>query len=375
MTNMRYFPKALRTSLSLCSLLPLTALVIALPPFAREMCAAPQGASPTLTDSQNQPAARTGLIEFRMRDFETGYSVPATVSYADLEAGWVNPLTVSTDEYGGVRLELAPATYLFEITAPGFKRLRMYLIIVPGKTQASKVMLSPETPPQELLPNVLNPKLRPGYTLVSGYVVDSITGKPLDNVQVLVRNAGAEARTNERGYYEVSVPSPPPVELEGVQLSGGDDLTFSLPGYKKYLARNLDFPDGQTAGLNLPMERGAGETEEDYTHKLKRQGKPGQAPQSAGREFDSPAIDPRILRWLSEKPGKGLTLGTGTGLETASPVAIAVPDTILVGSQCVSPYNCITSTPYPLEDYVRQGLEDEWNSGWDTNALKAGAVA
>src|SRR5207245_6913743 len=127
--------------------------------------------------------------------------------------------------------------------------------------QEQQAMLDPLTPPEEEQPHEIESKLRSGYTLVYGYVADSITGRPLANVRVHLEKAQADAMTDARGYFEMSVPSPPAELMKEAPppgLPGIDNIIFELPGYKKYAGQSIDLPEGLDSGWNVELQRGQG---------------------------------------------------------------------------------------------------------------------
>lgn len=281
-------------SVAVCACLP---TLIFASPQAGEASANEVQSAPA--DSTARPDEKSGVIEFRVLDVQTGYSIKAKVTYDEVQDGWTNPVSQATDEEGRVRLKLPPGDYLFEVTSVGYERARLHIPIAAATKQPLGVNLSPDSMPQELQADVLDAKLRPGITLVCGYVVDDETRKPLEGATVRVVKAGVEVKTNQRGYYEVSVPSPPGTVIEGAPLPGMDDLIISSKGYRTYVGRNLDFPDDDTAGLNVALVRGRGEIVKDYTHKLRRppKGKEGQTPptdSTASPDETTGVIDYRI---------------------------------------------------------------------------------
>ena len=120
----------------------------------------------------------------------------------------------------------------------------------------------------EYRPDVFDPKLRGGFNLIHGFVVDVNTGRPLAGVTVRTLTTDVETRTDSRGYFELYAPSDrrggpnvePPTE----------DLMIRLPGYKTQIMRNFWIPDGMDTSFKIDLEPGAGTIERDLTHKMKR---------------------------------------------------------------------------------------------------------
>jgi len=87
--------------------------------------------------SSIKPDQNSGVIEYRVRDSETGYAIQATLKYADVEEGWTSSRSASTDAHGRIRLELPPAHYLIEVSAPGFERASVPSHVIIDNTDES----------------------------------------------------------------------------------------------------------------------------------------------------------------------------------------------------------------------------------------------
>jgi hypothetical protein len=296
----------------------LAALAFALPQDNETTSQAPEAVT---NASAPKPDQISGVIDYRIRDSETGYAIQATIKYADVEEGWGNPRSATTDDYGHIQLSLPPANYLIEISAPGYPARRTHDKIGAGTHSAAQIVMVPQSPPEELRPEVMESKLFKGYGLWQGYVVDAVTFKPLAGARVSLEKAQLETRTNERGYFSISAPVVDPKgPFPGPPVM--DTMIIELVGYKTHIEKNEPVPNegGVIDFSGVDLEPGQGTTihdntpaplREDYGHH-----------QSA--EPSRPPEDPRVLKWLSEQPGKGLALGTGTSLETVPPVAAAI---------------------------------------------------
>jgi hypothetical protein len=129
-----------------------------------------------------------------------------------------------------------------------------------GKKWGGFIMLDPANPPEE--EQSINSELRPGYTLIHGYATDD-DGRPVNGVSVRLLGAAAETATNQRGYFELSVPTPP---LD----TDTDTLVAEKAGYKTAVHKNfiVEGEDGGTGTLDL--ERGTGKTEFDDTPAIRK---------------------------------------------------------------------------------------------------------
>jgi hypothetical protein len=109
------------------------------------------------------------------------------------------------------------------------------------------------------------------------------------------------------------------------------------------------------------MDRGEGVTGMDDTHKLKLSPE-----QLKHTQTEVPEIKDQ-----QEAPDR-----LGSREEAKQELALAVPTSIRVGSNCLSGRtSCTTFNVYSLDTYVGTGLDDEWISSWNVESLKAGAIA
>ncbi len=301
--------KILRVMFTVLGLVGIIVLASTQRELIRVQASPGQGALPAGAQARTpeaKPAGGLGIVTIRVVDFETGFSVPASVYIKGAEDGQYAPRTFSTDDYGRLRLELQSGFYLYEVSAPGYKPLRSYTEAAPGFPQPQEPNLNPLTLPEELRAGLINSKLRPGYTLVYGYISDSVMGRPLAGVQVHLEKANVDATTNARGYFEVSVPSPPTQLFPGVPppgLAGTDNISFKLAGYETDVELNVDLYDGLDCGWKLGLQPGTGAKQHDDMHKLRKAAMgigEKEEPQSAepGPPLP-PELRKRLLDWVS----------------------------------------------------------------------------
>ena len=197
-------------------------------------------------------------------DSTTHIAVQATVEFKGPESR-----SVETDKDGSASVSLLPGTYQETITAPGYKTTTFPWVIHPNASDnIGGAQLEPMRGPEEIA--AANAQVRPGYTVVWGYAVDDHNQSVAD---VRIRLQGksvepTEASTNHRGFYLVQVPSPPrtpdPNGRPGRDfLPGTADITAQKSGYKTQVHTNILLPDGESSGLLVRMERGAGTVETD----------------------------------------------------------------------------------------------------------------
>jgi hypothetical protein len=198
-------------------------------------------------------AGPSGIIEFRVRDSTTGYAVRATVTVEGTKAGQLGPLSLRTNELGRFRRELPVGPYLVEVSAPGYESLKTQFEIGAVAPLPMTIVLPRQSLPEDLQPEVLDARLSPGHSLVQGYAVNAETGKPLPGVRIRLEKAQMQAVTNDRGYFWVSVPTPP---LDALGLPGEDTLIAGLPGYKGYILQQFPGCRGRQRGVRVGSRAG-----------------------------------------------------------------------------------------------------------------------
>jgi len=196
---------------------------------------------------------------FAVNDESTHYGVPALVKINGPEV-----FAVYADETGLLKRELSPGDYLLEVTAPGYKDMKDKITIRDGKTNAFGFMLTPLNSPEE--DKLISSRVRTGFTLIHGYTLDD-RNQPLAGVRVHLEEAGTETVTDRRGYYWLSVPTPPETAPD---IPGADALIAEMPGYVTVIHRNILVGGEDAGGYFIGMERGTGRTEHDDTHKQMR---------------------------------------------------------------------------------------------------------
>ena len=288
-----------------------------------------------------------------LRDSVTGKRVSGTVT--DVSEG-VNVRSFLTDAAGKGSFQLADGRNDLEIEAPGYNSLKTHFDGGDAGLDVT-IWLDPVALPNEMRPAAIESRLQNGSTLIHGHLTDSESGRPLANARVYLENAKAEARTDKTGYF-ILYAATPPVDPAG-DLPGSDDLVVEHGGRVIYRRNNILLPDGAIhfiidANDNTPSVT-------DATHTL--------------------VTSHREVAAVSDGSGSG----SGSGDEdinrnndinkTDQPSAVTVPTSIRVGFTCPTSTTCSTVQVFALDTYVRLGLDDEWISSWNTNSLKAGAIA
>lgn len=306
----------------------------------------------SLAKTQTQPS---GNLNITFRDSATGYAVPTSFS-AENQTARARAALV-TDAAGRGWYQLAAGRHNLEVAARGYRPLKTHFEVDPQTPLAVTVWLDPLEPPEELRPEVVEAKLIPGYTMLHGHVADAQAGWPLAGARIRLENAGVEAQTDERGYFLLYALAPPVNPTEEPPKT--DHLVAYFAGFKTYRVANVLLTEGDSH-FKIELEQGERTVERDRGHKLLRS---AEELKDAQRRPQESAADHHLSPQLEARVA---------GVEQATNVP--VPSSIRVGFNC-SCATCSTVQVYTLDTYVRLGLDDEWFSSWNSNSLKAGAIA
>lgn len=208
--------------------------------------------------------AQSVTVPVETIDSTTHMAVQATVEFKGPESR-----SVQTGRDGRASVSLLPGKYQETITAPGYKTATFSSVIHPNASDNGPegAMLEPVREPEELA--AANAQTRPGYTVVWGYIVDE-NNRPVADAHVRAQGRSVEpteTATDYKGFYVMSVPSPPetpdPHGSPNDFNPGTATLTVQKSGYKTQVHTNVLLPDGQSSGLLVKMERGTGTVETD----------------------------------------------------------------------------------------------------------------
>lgn len=241
-------------------------------------------------------------IDFQFLDSATGFGVPsATVKWARIGKDSISPLShsaVSSSE-GKLPLQLSPGQYALEFSAPGYKPMRGHYSAPLGSMTRLNVVLDPVVPPKELRNSTVDAELRKGMELDHGFVSDALTHLPIANVEVRLKQSGATATTNSRGYFKMMAPAQDLSKLTSPsEFPPPDTLTASAPGYKTYILTGVWHNPDSWARVKIQLTLGTGTTHEDATPVPLM---PPATVRSLGTQQPGPtkSLPEFLLRWLS----------------------------------------------------------------------------
>jgi hypothetical protein len=278
-------------------------------------------------------------LTVRVRDSRTGAAIRANV--------WTGPrnTTALTGEAGSTNVSMAAGDNRLEISAKGYRTLSTYFENT-GTDLNVTFWLDPMQLPVELETTSTGGKR--GSGVLNGYVIDVDSGQPVSGARVYLSSLRISTRSDTRGYFKLEVPESS-LEHKG-DLPPTDDLVAEIGGSVVYRKSGIALLKGISAFV-IDADRD-GQTA-DGLHKLMLNADELGRTQSGGEPialFES-------LRSYS------------------SPSAVVVPSSIRVGFGCPTKTTCSSVQVFSLDTYTRLGLDDEWFSSWNTNSLKAGAIA
>jgi len=332
-----------------------------------------------------------GTLEIQLRDVMTGYGVSGTVRLAPMQ---VPPEAAAfksypTDDNGKLILRLPAGNYLDEEVAPGYEIVKGHTGVGPGVVSRGQIMMQPEQMPRNLQGNVTKDTLNrnPGTAMIHGYVVDSVTFRPVSGVHLQMERLGASATSDEHGYYQLIFPfRPTPLDQARPENNNRetDTIVTSAQGYRTLKEDGVELDAGAST-QNIELDRGTGEVDVPHLERGHGTEVKGPLPESSAQPLRK-----ELMQWMGSKgktlPAEKITASATANLAAATPITLPTSVTVGCGSggcsmknnpnwKCSSFSGCATFQRFPLETYVQDGLDQEWDSTWMADSLKAGSVA
>jgi hypothetical protein len=239
----------------------------------------------SLASAASLASETAGTLTLQLFDSLTGFHV----------SGWVKiegpePKTVGTTSSGSLAVSLRPGAYREVFCASGYKPLKSHTLVQPNSSSKVGVMLDPVAPPKEESPEAIHTHLRPGFTLLHGYVQDSDSDDPISGV--ILRVEKAEAQTDARGHFYLSVPTPKPDSPGGLRTG---TLICEKPGFKTDITSDFPILDEDVGPIRRGLEKGTGQ----IVHRDEvEQGRGAGIGLKPGTEPSGTSISPELLKWL-----------------------------------------------------------------------------
>lgn len=287
-----------------------------------------------------------GIINLFVKDQINGYGVSAEIKF--LFHG--DTKLLSTNQTGRLNLSSIPGEYKIIINAKNYKQLETHFHIISGEVLNIEVSLDKlqNNKPQDFPYNE--------GAILQGYIVDENSGRPLSGATVHFKSSDIKAQSDVNGFFSVKIANYSNLSQSEKGNIVRDNIVTSLIGYNSHTTNNLLILKGVTT-LKISMKKGEGIVYENQIQGI---------------------FDKNFKGFESE--GTNDVNGDESSGINRNQSCPTLPTSIRVGTGCPSPVNCSspctgTVQVMTLEAYVQSGLDNEWISSWNSESLKAGAVA
>lgn len=274
-----------------------------------------------------------GRFEVKFFSSETGYSITPEQIFISDAYNTKNVISLHTNSGNSYSADLT-GSYLITAVKSGFITSQTSFTIENNEVRYD-IFLDPMTSNQMLNTQRIKSLLKPDKALLLGYVVDDITGEPLNGVALKDGSSKVIAVTDALGYFEVMLPA---VCEERTTV----DLYFEKAPYNKSEYKSYDITSNTDFIFTVRMKSGSSNTVNNTSDKC--------TDCSSPTMFDVMAVS-----------------------------GFAVPLNIRVGRNCTGT-SCTTVQVYSLQTYCKYVLPAEIYACWGNlsggmNSLQACAVA
>jgi hypothetical protein len=278
----------------------------------------------------------SGRIEVKYFSSETGYVLTPDNLFVTDTFNSKNSISLRTNSNHTYSAELTSGTYLVTAIKSGYVSSQTEFTITNNEVRYS-IFLDPISSNQMLNQNRIKSQLKPDKALLLGYVVDDITGEPLNGVALKDASSKTYTVTDANGYFEVLLPAQ--CEVRTIL-----DLYFEKQPYSRAEYKSFEITPNTDFIFTVRMKNG-----------------------SSNILYDN---------HLSDKCGDCTPATVFTDMAVSG---FVVPLNIRVGRNCTGT-NCTTVEVYSLQTYLKYVLPGEIYSCWGNlpngmNSLQACAVA
>jgi hypothetical protein len=296
--------------------------------------------------------ALAAAAELRVRATDTGAGLAALVESAPwpgLEAATAAALAAALDQAAaagavqrgsGPRLALpAAGPRALRVSHPGYRPLLS--VLDPAPAGGWTVWLAPVADDAAPAPG----------DRVHGHVIDPASLMPVAGARVRLAGSGIEATSDADGGFRLDLAGRVPPAADGLRR---ERLLLRAPDGRQ-VQRAIALAPGSDLRLVLDLDP-AGSDEAGHRHLDAR----------AGSAVQLPVPDP--------VPSSPALAPLGAGTQPPASIRVGFADAGCTAS-CCSAASCTHVCVFDLETYVRRGLNDEWIASWNSQSLRAGAVA
>lgn len=294
-------------------------------------------------------------INFCFYDSENGYAVVPDefIIYDRVNNNVIK--SISKNQYkedSKIFIALNTGQYRFDIIASGYSVFSSSINIGGHQRNLHKIFLDPLIKNLNLDSKRIQDKHRQGFTLVLGYIVDELSGKPLSGIEVTSSLTNSATYSDIRGYYEIYIPS------VGCETGEYGNIKFSKQGYPRKTYEYLELFSNDDVIMNVKLHIENKEIKIDARNLRRR------INESAFNKTNCDDYENESENQLSDKNYNNIFS------DNYFSDAIVIPATIKVGRNCTGT-NCTTVEYYTLETYCKYVLPAEIFGCW--GALSGGA--
>lgn len=278
-----------------------------------------------------------GRLELKFFSSETGYSIaPEKLLVTDANNP-ANSISIQINSGNSYITELILGSYFITAFHTGYASSQTNFTISDNEIRYD-IFMDPLTSNAKLNTQRIKSLMKPDAALLLGYVVDDITGEPLNNVSLFSGNTAQLTQTDAEGYFQVYVPA-------NCDTRTMLDLKFEQATYNNELYNSFEVTPN---------------TDFIFTVRMKK-----------GQLNNSTKYIPITEKCSDCTPQTMFTDMAVTGF--------VVPLNIRVGKNCTGT-NCTYAQVYSLQTYCKYVLPAEIYACWGNltggmNSLQACAVA
>ncbi len=282
-----------------------------------------------------------GSLSFYISDAENGYGLRAEITLTNQK----ETFRLQTNELGHLLFNGDVGKYTITIAAPGHRSLNTHFFINNGASLKINAIMDRVT-------KTLISYQKCNIPTMEGYVTDSETGQPLDDVIVELTTENLIVKTNKDGFFSIA-PTRFAAITNPTDQKIRSTISFTLKGYPtKTIEDLLIVPD--KIKLKIALDKNGGVSNEKYIQHV-----------LDGTRYDTEMYE----KSLPEKNEKEAEINSNR-----STSGCVIPSAIRVGTSC-SCTNCSSVNVMSLQYYSESGIDNEWISSWDFESLAAGSVA
>ncbi|HPI28997.1 MAG TPA: hypothetical protein PLS26_00595 [Bacteroidales bacterium] len=203
----------------------------------------------------------SNILNLRFLDVSTGYFVIPDEVIITQRENKDFAMTITSEkiaENGTISISFMNGTYDINVNAPNYFSMSTFFQLT-NDTLNVNFNLEPIAPLNELTDTYIQSLQAQDAVVITGVIVDEISGKPLNHVKVYLKDNTASAFSKENGYFVLSAPLP---EKEA-EIADRNILIFEKDDYITEIRKNFDMWPYGDAIIQIRMNKGTGTHEAD----------------------------------------------------------------------------------------------------------------